>query len=320
MNKLMKILCCIITYNPDIERLKQNINAISNAVHDFVLIDNNSENKHEIEDLAALYYQNINVNIIKNDKNMGIGTALNQGVQYAVDSEASWILTMDQDSVFFGDSVKELINYPKDEKTGIVFPAFDDRNAQMAFQHYNRIEKFFKRCIFSIRNWWRYSMGEKMPMTSGCLLNVNAAVKAGGFDESLFIGAVDWDMNLKLMKNGYRIIKCSSAKLLQEFGKPEIKKYAGWSVIVPGYSLWRNYYMVRNDILMVRKYFTVYPSWLVLDMFRLIYSCIRILMIGPNRAAIAKFMLYGLRDSITGKRRPHEDVLKIQNNERNLKR
>jgi len=219
---------------------------------------------------------------------------------------------MDQDSVFLGDSVKELINYPKDEKTGIIFPAFDDKNAQLAFQHYGKIEKVYKRFIHSIRNWWRHSMGEKMPMTSGCLINLKAAIKVGGFDESLFIGAVDWDINLKLMKNGYKIIKCSSAKLLQEFGKPEVKKYAGWSVIVPGYSLWRSYYMVRNDILMFRKYFTVYPSWLIFDMFRLIYSCIRILIIGPNRYKTAKFMWYGLRDAITGYRRQQEDVLKIQ--------
>ena len=150
-----------------------------------------------------------------------------------------------------------------------------------------------------------------MPMTSGCLLNVKAAVNVGGFDESLFIGAVDWDMNLKLIKNGYKIIKRPSAKLLQEFGKPEVRKYAGLSVIVPGYSLWRNYYMVRNDILMLRKYFTVYPSWLILDMFRLFYSCIRILLIGPNRTKIAKIMLYGLWDAITNYRRPQEDVLKI---------
>ena len=308
----MKTLCCIITYNPDIERLKQNIDAISHAVYDFVLIDNNSENKSEIEDLAAFNYQNINIHIIKNDKNMGIGAALNQGVQYAVDTEAEWILTMDQDSVFFDNSVIELINHPKEEKTGIIFPAFDERNAMLAFQHYGKIEKLYKRFIHSLRNWWRYTMGNKMPMTSGCLLNVKAAINVGGFDESLFIGAVDWDMNLKLMKNGYKIIKCGSARLLQEFGNPEIKKYAGWSVIVPGYSLWRNYYMVRNDILMIKKYFTVYPSWLTLDMLRLIYSCIRILIVGPNRTKTAKFMWYGLRDAITGYKRPQEDVLKIQ--------
>ena len=44
----MKIAAVIITYNPDIAVLIDNVNTISNQVESVLIVDNNSHNIHDI--------------------------------------------------------------------------------------------------------------------------------------------------------------------------------------------------------------------------------------------------------------------------------
>jgi carbamoyl-phosphate synthase large subunit len=65
----MKIKCAgIVLYNPNIERLIENYNSISNQVDIVILIDNNSIN---ITDIRSVFSTMDNVMIIENKKNLG---------------------------------------------------------------------------------------------------------------------------------------------------------------------------------------------------------------------------------------------------------
>lgn len=82
----------IVTFNPDLDRLKENVNAILPQVDRVIIFDNGSENRESIEreyqDRAA---------IIKSEKNVGIAAALNGLMKKSVELGASWMLSLDQD-------------------------------------------------------------------------------------------------------------------------------------------------------------------------------------------------------------------------------
>ena len=86
----------IVLYNPDTERLKENIEAILPQVDQIIVVDNGSSNVDEICELLNKYEQ---IKFIWNEENYGIAKALNQLLYFAYKNDVEWILTIDQDSV-----------------------------------------------------------------------------------------------------------------------------------------------------------------------------------------------------------------------------
>ena len=101
-------------------------------------------------------------------------------------------------------------------------------------------------------------------ITSGSLINVNICQQLGGFDNMLFIDCVDLDYSKKVEIEGYKQIRINSTYLLQQVGNAEKTKImrvhkdnAGKISIMPYYrtnhSLFRQYYMARNHIIIINK-------------------------------------------------------------------
>ena len=86
----------IVTYNPDIERLNENILAIYKQVRVVFVVDNGSNNIDQIEKICSVKK---NTYLIKNNKNLGIASALNRIMCQAKNAGASWCLLLDQDSI-----------------------------------------------------------------------------------------------------------------------------------------------------------------------------------------------------------------------------
>lgn len=91
-----EICAGIVLYNPDIVRLRENVNAIISQVDMLFLQDNGSENISEVEALIGGLPR---VVLLKSSRNMGIAWALNQLCEQATADNYCWILTLDQDSV-----------------------------------------------------------------------------------------------------------------------------------------------------------------------------------------------------------------------------
>jgi rhamnosyltransferase len=81
----------IVLYNPDISRLRENINAILPQVDFIVLVDNASQNIKKVE---SMYCNFDNIFFIKNKKNLGVATALNQIVKFCETKNVKWVLTL----------------------------------------------------------------------------------------------------------------------------------------------------------------------------------------------------------------------------------
>ena len=234
--------CGITTFNPDLERLQRNLDAITNEVDTVVLWDNGSRNIIDIERLASNYD---NVIIKTNGNNEGVGYALNRLAEEAVRMCETTILYLDQDSVSPQGLYKELDN-EMDDNTAIVSPRIQDINVKR------------KKNSEADKELYLY------PITSGSLVNLEVWKRVGGFNDDLFIDCVDTEFDLLAFLNGYASYRLNNTVLTHEIGHvaaagipfPHIDD--GKLVIRKGHrgghSPFRTYYQVRNTLYLHRTY------------------------------------------------------------------
>ncbi|WP_407384945.1 glycosyltransferase family 2 protein [Holdemanella porci] len=230
----MDISAGIVLFNPDIKRLKENIDAVIIQCTHLYLVDNGSGNVDEVKGLLNQYNQS-KIFILWNRENQGIAKALNQLTSAAQKEGFDWILTLDQDSVVPSNIVGEFEKYINNSSVGILCPIICDRNKDEEIK-INEDCTEIDECI-----------------TSGSLLNIKAWSEIGGFDERMFIDGVDFDICYRLRQRGYKIYCIHSVVLLHELGHIEYHRFLFWKVLVKNHSVFRKYYIARNIIYVAKK-------------------------------------------------------------------
>lgn len=249
-NILGGIAAGIILFNPDLLRLQENIAAIHQQVDLLVFIDNHSDNLQLIERDYADYE---NITIIKNEENFGIAKALNQAMLFCQSKGYTWVLTLDQDSVCPSNLIEEYTKYLDLPNVAIISPVIDDRNMRESStvlhsaDDYEEIEK----CI-----------------TSATLTNVDIWEKLDGFDESMFIDLVDFEYCMRILQQGYKILRVNTVILLHEVGRITQPKFLFWDLIILNHSPFRKYYIARNIIYLAKKHKT--PGGIIMAYLRTI--------------------------------------------------
>ena len=87
----------IVTYNPDLERLRANLNNTASQVDAVFVFDNGSENVADIRSLADSEYTTLRVEADPN--NRGIAFALNRLLDAAKEHGFKHMLLLDRKSV-----------------------------------------------------------------------------------------------------------------------------------------------------------------------------------------------------------------------------
>lgn len=239
----------IVTYNPEIQRLKQNMDAVSQQVHTLYIYDNASSNVEEITKLANNYE---NVEILYSDKNMGVAGALNAISERAAATGAKWLLTLDHDSVIPSGFICECAKYIADD-VGIICPVMiDKRRPQYANA---KKEESISEIDFCI--------------TSGSFVNLEVWEKIGKYDDFLFVGLVDNEYCMRTRLQGKRIIRLNNMLMDHELGTLQPSKFApiftkvgnvtgNKKILALSYkrkvSPFRVYYATRNIVYLSHKY------------------------------------------------------------------
>lgn len=229
-----KIFAGIVTFNPQIPRLAENINAIKDQVDKLVIFDNGSENINEVEELCQEYI------FLKSDTNRGIAYALNRLMEVGKELGATWVLTLDHDSVVADDIIQSYcsaLESLQDNKIVSLTCLYDDRNLENEEIGDLELYSFVERCI-----------------SSANLIKVSAWEQVGGFNENLFIDEVDHELCYRLANAGYRIVRVNKKLMLHELGEPILVKYLGKDRTMITHSAFRSYYICRNRIYVLRHY------------------------------------------------------------------
>lgn len=224
---MIKIIAGIVLYNPNINKLLDNINSIKDQVRELILVDNGSDN---IDEICRAISKDIVINIIKNNKNEGIARALNQIFQYAKERKYEWVLALDQDSKCPADIIEKYSIYLSKNNIAVLSPIITDRNY-----------KYDTNCSAA-------STVEDIEycITSASLNLIKAWEETGGFLESLFIDFVDFEYCIRVRKKGYRIVRINTIEIEHEIGKGENHNFFGKNIIVLNHSPARKYYACRN--------------------------------------------------------------------------
>lgn len=264
----------IVIYNPDIVKLKENIEAIINQVDTLIVVDNASYNSNDIMNLLSFYSKVVS---IRNDKNYGIAKALNQIVNHADELGYNWVLTLDQDSVC---KPELLIKYnyviSTEDNIALVTSNYEDRNVSIEYCNSVNIEDV-DFCI-----------------TSGTFTNVKCIKDIGGFDEKMFIDMVDYDICYAIKKNGFRIVRINYVGFVHEVGQSKEHKLLGKKIIVFNHSALRKYYWTRNSIYLMKKY----NQKRVKAFTRIIKRMISTLLFEKRRFSKIGYMIKGIFDGM----------------------
>lgn len=240
---MCKVAAIIVSYNPD-NNLLDSINLLINQVERIIIVDNGSEveKKKNINLIRDIDKKKIEV--IFNEENLGIATALNIGVRSVLKQGYKWILTMDQDSKVSKNMVEKMLevynSIDEKERKDIlsIFPNFVDERVQSIKEN-------------SDMDAYEYVDAD---ITSGNLLRAEVFDKVGFFDDSLFIDLVDTDFCMRLNEKNIKMIKVRDAILYHSLGESQSVKSIFVKFNTSNHSALRRYYMTRNRFYTWEKY------------------------------------------------------------------
>lgn len=238
MKNKEKVMAGIVSFNPDIDRLMNNIDAIFSQVDKVVLVDNCSINFLEIKSRLAEKYFN-RIELIENPTNLGIGNALNTIFQIAYNLTYDWVVTLDQDTIVPDKLVDTYFNYNDMKSVGQISSNILEKSTNKTIYKSKKSFTEVTRCI-----------------TSGSMTKVAAWKLSDGYDEELFIDYVDYDFSMRVSKKNYKIIRCNDLIIEHELGDSVTRHLLFIPIRVPNYSSFRKYYIARNIIIYIKRYFS----------------------------------------------------------------
>jgi rhamnosyltransferase len=290
----------VVSYNPELERLRDLVEVVALQVAEVVIIDNaSSSNITSILDNSKAS----NVAIITLPENYGIATAQNVGIERAIQSGANYVYLSDQDSLPSSSLIAELL--PAFLSGGrapvaAVGPAIiDERTGQ--------VSSFMVERSGVPRLWKPSEVGKNVEKTveveyliaSGTLLSVEAIKHIGGMRSRYFIDHVDTEWFFRARKAGYVLLAVPEARLIHKLGDEVKPVWFFGSRQVIYHSPLRNYYLFRNTLLMLRDV-SMSWRWRVAFIRCLIQRAVYFLMFASPRSVRLQRMLVGLLHGFRG--------------------
>jgi len=286
------VCAVMVTYHPTTGTLK-NIPSLLAQVKELVVVDNGS-NSGELGPLRAAS-RALGFHLIENGENLGIAEALNQGVCWAKSRGYPWMILLDQDSRITDGFIHQMFavlqSHPHRDRIGSIHPKYVDP------------ETGVEASVPRARDG-----GPVRSLTSGALMPAWIFDKIGGFASEYFIDEVDTEYCYRIRASGYLIADSREAALLHHVGHPRKINFLGFSFRPTNHSAVRRYYMSRNRIVVYRKYFRVFPGWVLQSMNESFRETVKCFLGEDDRARKFRNFLLGTWDGLTGRMGKRESL------------
>jgi rhamnosyltransferase len=283
------ICAIIVTYFPD-AHFAERLARIRAQVGRTIIVDNTGATGSITAAVAG------DSDIIRNDSNLGIGEALNQGMACAAVLGYKWAISFDQDSWVDPDLVSTLISIyeqqPAPERVGIIGCNFEEENVRVPSVPFTAGGPMFRDMTAVI--------------TSGSLLSLMTHKRVGRFRSDFFIDFVDHEYCLRLLKLGYKVLSSTKPLMLHALGEGTVLTSIGddrkLAIVLTNRSPLRRYYMTRNGLLVARQYFSVAPAWVLRSVSSLLLLA-TLKIPWEKKARLKKFRatICGLLDALRAK-------------------
>ena len=291
-----EIYAVIVTYNPDIASFSEVIRGLLGQVDRIIIVDNNSKNILEIEGII----RGTQVELIKFSENKGIAAAQNKGICYADSRQAKYILLMDQDTILpkgaVGALYKECTNLErKGLRVGAIGSDYRDT-------HDGKLNTIWKANGRKLKKQEVVSgdadiLEADFVIASGSLIPISTLKEVGLMEDDLFIDLVDIEWGLRAKSCGYQSYQSSTHIMTHTLGAGRLNVF-GKTVSL--HSPIRNYYSIRNSILLTRRKY-IGTAWRIY-FFKRIIPYLIVFGLFPNQKWLRiNFMMRAFVDGLVGR-------------------
>jgi rhamnosyltransferase len=290
-----------VAYNPQPERLVQQMRALDGQVGQAIVVDNGSAAPLEAME-ATLREANAAMRLLPFPANLGVAHGFNAGIAAARRAGARYVLLLDHDSVPGPGMVPALLealgtaHRSSNGAVAAVGPRIRDERdrAELPFVTLGWLRNRHARCT-----------GEEaiVPcdflISSGALVDVQTMDSIGPFDEDLFVDSVDLEWCFRARSRGFHLYGACAAVLDHRLGDDRRALLKGVDVVV--HSPERLYYMTRNRLaLYARGYMPL--KWKIKDCARALAKFAMLMLLVAPRREYARMSWRGLQDAWTGRR------------------
>lgn len=222
----------LVTFNPVIQDLFDNLSRFCDSVKSVFLVDNSDDSsiREEIKSKTVEYN---NIFYLPQKSNDGIGSAQNTAVRWLLDNkydENDLLLFLDQDSYIETDDLSKLAHH-------LLFRKRENNNIIMLGATTDSADPEVGTTVVT------------QIISSGSIISLGDFKKVGYFDEELFIDFIDFAWCWKAQNLGYKIM-IDHDVFLHHQTTGELKTVFGKGIDNPD----RLYYVYRNLIISLNRY------------------------------------------------------------------
>lgn len=296
---LRSICAVIVTYQPDLPNLRRLIDVCLPQVACIVVVDNGSDSD-SLKEMRG-WEASIHLDLIEIGENLGVAAAQNRGILWARTRACSHVVLFDQDSIPATNMIALLLSaHDQLSASGFHWVVMGPRivdsrlGTSVPFVSVGLFGVKRIRCDDTISN----VIATDFLVSSGTLIPMNAFEKVGLLEEGLFVDNVDMEWCFRARSLGVSIFGVCRAQMEHSVGDRVVKlgKY-----IVYCHSPLRQYYMMRNRILLYRRSYSPW-GWVVQDFFRLLLKLLLFSLIFRPRCENIRMMTLGVLHGFQGKK------------------
>lgn len=230
--------------------------------------------------------------------NTGIAKATNDGVKAAVSFGCDFVCLLDQDTRLPGNYLELGEVYKKCSavsRVGVVAPVYCNPTTGVKPQALDFHKLYFVRKPAEGLN------EVAAPIASGSLISVSLFSDVGMMEEKLFIDYVDTEFALRAKKLGYKNYMSSSVVVEHFLGEQQVRRLLFWRAKPTFHSPTRKYYISRNRLYVVKKYWRTYPSIIFFEMLAISLDIFRIVAYEDSKLEKIKCIFSGFKDFFVGR-------------------
>ena len=267
------VVAVIPGYQPVADEICDLVSSLISSGVAVLVVDDRSADSSYLSRCASL-----GASVMSHDTNEGIARSLNAGLDFARSANASWLLTVDQDTVLPLDYVSSLLAFTHPCAGVIGAETIGDASGDLRYPTREVAGHLVTDEVFQTGSLWR----------------VDALSALGGFDESLGIDAVDAEACLNLREAGFAVVLARGVRLSHRYGAGHSVQLLGRSVVATGHSPARRETMVRNRVRLFPREFRQSPVHAVRTLRRVGVNVLLGVTVEGNRWAKAKGSIRGL--------------------------
>lgn len=279
-----EVACVVVFYHPTPASL-ETVRLLATANPVVVVV-----NQADTAQITALK-QMARVDVIQNPENLGLATALNQGLAFAFDQLAmDYVVTFDQDStpdIGLPNALVQALVAEGADHVACLGPRLLDRKSAHASYAYDQSAE-------------RPLRPRTIP-TSGTLFTRAAWRQVGPMLELLFIDGIDHEWCFRAYEKGFHVAVSPQVTMLHDMGDTGIRVFGRFKPIHR--SPIRHYFIIRNTLYLCSLSY-VPKGWKVSEVFKTVRRIAVYLLVSTDRGRSARLMCRAIRDGIAGRLGP----------------